>query len=102
MKDPEWWKKPILRHCPADCMDSKTCHKGVELPVNKNVCYNPPNELSPDPIYGEMGYFDDQFIGCPHCGSKTKHKSWCPDQQIINAFKDLKSIDSDIKRESIS
>lgn len=29
-------------------------------------------------------------LGCPHCGSKTKHKSWCTDQQIINAFKDLK------------
>ena len=31
--------------------------------------------------------------GCPHCGSATKHKSWCPDQQIINAFKDLKEVD---------
>ena len=36
--------------------------------------------------------------GCPHCGSPTKHKSWCPDQQIINAFKDLKSIESDSSR----
>ena len=40
----------------------------------------------------------DDTCGCPHCGSKTKHKSWCPDQQIINAFKELKSIDSDTFR----
>ena len=37
-------------------------------------------------------------LGCPHCGSKTKHESWCPDQQIINTFKELKSLASDTKR----
>jgi len=38
---------------------------------------------------------NDYPVGCPHCGSKTKHKSTCPDQQIIDAFKDLNSTDSD-------
>ena len=30
-----------------------------------------------------------ELEGCPHCGSKTRHKKNCPDQQIINAYKDL-------------
>ena len=31
-----------------------------------------------------------ELKGCPHCGSPTKHKKSCPDQQIIDAFKDLR------------
>jgi hypothetical protein len=31
-------------------------------------------------------------VGCPHCGSLTKHKKTCSDQQIIDAFRELKEI----------
>ena len=30
--------------------------------------------------------------GCPHCGSVTKHTKTCSDQQIIDAYRDLKDI----------
>lgn len=37
-----------------------------------------------------------ELKGCPHCGSPTKHKKGCPDQQIINAYKELRAIHSKV------
>jgi hypothetical protein len=32
--------KPLY-HCPKDCRDAKTCHRGQPLPVDKRICYVP-------------------------------------------------------------
>lgn len=50
----------ILRHCPSDCLDDGTCHRGQPLPPNKNICYRPPQN--------GIVKTDDPTT-CPRCGS---------------------------------
>ena len=57
---------------PLGCADSRYCPKNAPEEYKAEV-------LSPDPVYGEMGYFDSEPLPvCPSCGKQSPNPRYCP------------------------